>query len=318
MESPLISVVFTSYNHKEYLCQALDSLLAQTFTDFELIIIDDCSTDGSQEILSEYAKRDSRIRLTLNSKNSGSYVYSTNQGAALATAPYLVFAQCDDWAENDQLEKLYFAIEHTNSGVVFSKSNLVDERGKFIGTDFDTRDSRFKSRYGNGGLISSYDAFKELMQGCIIPNLSAAMIKRSLFNELNGLSSEYKVLADWDFWIRLSTVETFYYVPDPLNNFRQHSTTIRSQVHIAKQMDELVNMYQKAISYHPEIKNYILNNAALNWVFYAHGNIRSWLKSFIACWKKGKKLTAWWWYYSFRGIIVAFCKYVIHCLKLDR
>lgn len=315
MATPEVSIVLTSYNHREYLRQALDSLLNQTFRDFELIIVDDCSTDGSQKILKEYAEKDDRIRLELNTQNTGSYVYSTNQGAALANAPYVIFAQCDDWAEPTQLEELHRIITHEEVGVVFSKSNLVDEKGLVIGSDLDSRDRHFINKYGNGGTIVSDEAFQELVKACIIPNLSAAMVRTSVFRELNGLSSDYRVLADWDFWMRLSCSRSIYYLPKPLNNFRQHGQTIRSQVKIARQMDELVKMYRKALTYRPEMKSFILQNAAVNWILFAYGNHKAWLKSFSACWKKGKELSANWWLYFIRGSMVVLTRYIAHIIR---
>ena len=101
------SIVMPTYNVEKYLGACLHSVLKQTFQDFELIIVDDCSTDGSQIILTEYAEKDPRIKLYLNVKNSGSYVNSTNYAASLATAPFVIFAQCDDFAERNQIEILY-------------------------------------------------------------------------------------------------------------------------------------------------------------------------------------------------------------------
>ena len=103
LSQPLVSIVFTSYNHKEYLRQALDSLLNQTYPNTEIIIIDDCSTDGSQEILKEY-KHFENINLKLQTQNSGSYVKASNYGASFAKGEYLLFAQCDDFAEPNQIE----------------------------------------------------------------------------------------------------------------------------------------------------------------------------------------------------------------------
>ena len=130
LSQPLVSIVFTSYNHQEYLRQALDSLVNQTYLNTEIIIVDDCSTDGSQEILREYEHYEN-INLILQKQNSGSYVKASNFGASFAKGEYILFAQCDDFAKANQLEVLLKAFESNPSvGVVFSKSNLVDENGK--------------------------------------------------------------------------------------------------------------------------------------------------------------------------------------------
>lgn len=287
MEKPEVSIVFTSYNHKEYLCQALDSLLAQTFTNFELIIIDDCSTDDSQVVLSEYAQKDSRIRLTLNKKNSGSYVHSTNQGAALCTAPYIIFAQCDDWAESTQLEKLVNAIEHYDVGVVFSCSNLVDENGQLLGVDYDVRERSFRKVFNKDGVLSREDARHFFFNSCIIPNLSAALFKRSLYTELGGLSKNYKVLADWDFWLRATTICDFFYIREPLNNFRQHRTTIRSSVKMKLQLSELFNMFYSFGLSNSYSSLYMSRYIVRLWVRWIKNNPKDWLLTFPGFFIKG-------------------------------
>ena len=264
--TPQVSIIFTSYNHKEFLEQALNSLLNQTFKDFELIIVDDCSTDGSQDVLKSY--NDPRIRLFLNEKNSGSYVKSSNYGASKAVAPYMLFAQCDDWAEPTQLETLMNHMLTHNVGVVYSCSNMVDEGGHLLGTDFDCRIQSFKSLCSSDTIIGKKDAMFFLLDSCIIPNLSAALIKKSFYDQLGGLSDNYLVLADWDFWLRMSLITDFYYIREPLNNFRQHSTTIRSTIKMKRQLEELFNMFfmiEKAAGLSKQIVCSYLTTLWLRW-----------------------------------------------------
>lgn len=244
MAIPKVSLVFTSFNHREYLTQALDALLGQTFRDFELIIVDDCSTDGSQQILQEYASRDSRIRLFLNEYNSGNYVYSTNQGFTYAKAPYIVFAQCDDYAETTQLERMVKILDCRHEvGVVFCASRMVDERGLVLGEDYDVREKVFRNECIADTFIPGVQMRYYLLHSCTIPNLSAAMIRRELFERYGGLSNRYLVLADWDFWLKTTLETDFYYLREPLNNFRQHRTTIRASIKIKRQIEELLQMY---------------------------------------------------------------------------
>jgi glycosyltransferase involved in cell wall biosynthesis len=238
---PLVSIVFTSYNHKEYLKQALDSLLYQTYQNIEIIIIDDCSTDGSQEILKQYVQNE-KINLHLKEHNSGSYVNASNYGATFAKGEYLIFAQCDDYAEPDQIKLLSNVLnEHPEVGVVFSKSLLVDENGKFLSDDFVIREKKFKDVVANESIISG-NVFRELLTvSCVIPNLSAAMIRREMYDKINGLSNKYYMASDWCFWLELSEITNFLYLSQPLNNFRQHSTTIRSKTKIVNHLKEIFN-----------------------------------------------------------------------------
>ncbi len=239
---PKVSIVFTSYNHKDFLSKAVESLLAQSYYDFELIIIDDCSTDGSQEVLNSY--NDSRIKLYLREKNFGGYVKSTNYGASLAKGEYIIFAQCDDFAESTQIEKLVSAMDSNNVGVVFSISNMIDAADYILGTDFEQRGTEFKEFCSNSRIIPNKRMMEFLFESCVIPNLSAALIRREIFEKVGRLSDKYVVLADWNLWLNLSKKCDFYFIAEPLNNFRQHDTTIRNSVKIKRQVYELFMMYR--------------------------------------------------------------------------
>lgn len=282
---PKVSIIFTSYNHREYLKQALDSLLNQTFKEFELIIVDDCSSDGSQEILRSYS--DSRIRLFLNDKNSGSYVLSSNYGASFARAPYIIFAQCDDWAESDQIERLFAEMESHNVGVVFSCSKMVDEKGAFMMEDFDDRCKKFKERHNGDSLIPQKEMREYMHKSCVIPNLSAALIKKSLYEEFKGLSTSFYVMADWDFWMRLSSSCNFFYIRKPLNNFRQHNTTIRSSVKMERQMKELFYMMFTSGRICNESSACVSLQVNEIWVCWMAAGIKEWFASFFILLKKG-------------------------------
>ena len=282
--TPKISIVFTSYNHREFLIEALDSLVNQVYKDFELIIIDDCSTDGSQVLLRRYEK-DSRVKLILLEKNTGSYVHSSNLGASKAIADYIIFAQCDDFAEATQLEKLYFEMTNNNKvGVVFSSSKMINQAGNYITCDFDNREKKFKKYCTNNTLVSGLLMRRFLTHSCVIPNLSAALIKRSLFVKLNGLSSDYYVLADWDFWLKMTLECDFFYIREPLNNFRQHETTIRNTVKLNRQVNEMFEMFYsffhlaqigiiKQIMYEFSISQI--------WIIYFWSGKEAWVKSFF-------------------------------------
>src|SRR5882762_42615 len=107
---PTVSIVVPNYNHARFLRQRLDSIVGQTFQDFELILLDDCSTDESQSILREYAT-DSRVRLEFNEKNSGSTFKQWNKGVRLARGEYIWIAESDDYADERLLERLVGVLE---------------------------------------------------------------------------------------------------------------------------------------------------------------------------------------------------------------
>src|SRR5437868_456309 len=93
---PIVSVVVPNYNHARFLRKRIDSVLGQTYQDFELILMDDCSTDESRSIIEEYA-REARIRIELNEENSGSTFKQWNKGVRLARGEYVWIAESDDY-----------------------------------------------------------------------------------------------------------------------------------------------------------------------------------------------------------------------------
>ncbi len=102
---PVVSTIVPNYNHARFLPQRLDSILAQTFKDYELIVLDDASTDNSREVLERYA-RQAPIQLVFNGTNSGSPFIQWRKGAELARGEYLWIAESDDYADPRLLETL--------------------------------------------------------------------------------------------------------------------------------------------------------------------------------------------------------------------
>src|ERR1700686_241166 len=102
---PKVSIIIPNYNHARYLRKRMDSVLGQTFQNFELILLDDCSTDESRSILLEYAT-DPRVRIDFNEKNSGSTFRQWNKGVRLAHGEYVWIAESDDYADPHLLERL--------------------------------------------------------------------------------------------------------------------------------------------------------------------------------------------------------------------
>lgn len=125
-----ISIIVPVYNVEKYLGQCIESVLDQTFSDFELILIDDGSNDRSVEICDKYANKDSRIRV-IHKANEGVGV-ARNIGLDLCEGRFICFLDSDDYLEKDYLEYLYSKIEDSDYDFVSCTANFVDENGKFI------------------------------------------------------------------------------------------------------------------------------------------------------------------------------------------
>src|SRR4029077_1491910 len=115
---PSVSVIVPNYNHARFLRRRIESVLGQTYGDFELILMDDCSTDESQAILSEYA-RDARVRLEFNETNSGGTFRQWNKGVRLARGKYVWIAGADDYADERLLGSLVAMLDQ-DAAVTFA------------------------------------------------------------------------------------------------------------------------------------------------------------------------------------------------------
>src|SRR5215467_7397297 len=102
---PTVSAIVPNYNHAPYLRKRIESILAQTYQDFELILLDDCSTDNSREILASYGNS-SKVRIEFNETNSGTPFKQWNKGVRLARGKYIWIAESDDYADDGFLERL--------------------------------------------------------------------------------------------------------------------------------------------------------------------------------------------------------------------
>lgn len=287
--NPLVSIVFTSYNHAEYLQQAVESLLNQTYKNFQLIIVDDCSKDGSQSILKKY-QSDQRVKLNLLEQNTGSYVKASNYGANQAEGEYLLFAQCDDFAHPDQLKILIeTSKQFQHAGVIWSRSNMVDLNGHVFEDDFEGREKKFRDRCKSNTLITGKEMRRYLANSCVIPNLSAALVRKDLYDKVGKLSEKYLVASDWAFWLSLSEVTNFCYITTPLNNFRQHETTIRNSIKIEKQILEIFHIFYEHINAHRLDSKEAFDlkaGAGFVWVSYIFHGPLAWFKCFISIFKK--------------------------------
>lgn len=225
----LVSVVVASYNHARFLTRRMDSLLAQTHANLEIIVIDDRSPDNSVEILRRY-ESDPRVRLIVREKNGG-WVAVSNQGVELSHGEFVLFGNCDDACDPRMIERLVAAMRaHPTAGIAFCKSRFIDVEDRVIGDDFETRESAFRKFCASDVLIPSARMSRFLLDSCAIPNLSAALLRRSTLDEVGLLSAEYRVCSDWEFYFRMAARHDVAYVAEALNDFRQHDATIRSTV----------------------------------------------------------------------------------------
>ena len=134
-EFPLVSVIMPAYNAEMFIEEAIDSVIAQTLTDWELLVIDDCSTDDTQRIAAEFAEKDSRIKVLINETNMR-VAKTRNKGLELCQGQYVALLDSDDCYKPEMLQKMVDRAQKTNADIVYCSYELVDEQGQKVCNDF--------------------------------------------------------------------------------------------------------------------------------------------------------------------------------------
>lgn len=205
MASPLVSVLLTVYNREQFLAESIESVLAQSFGDFELIIVDDCSTDGSVEIARGYERRDPRVRLIVNDRNYGQFP-NRNRATSFATAPFLKFHDSDD-------------VMYPHCLAVMVPAMQQEAQAGFGLTN---------GRAWPGGpvpmLLTPRQAYQRefLGFGLFMCGPSGALFRTSAFRELGGFE-DFGTPSDTIFWIRACKRHAVLLLPGDLFYYREHS-----------------------------------------------------------------------------------------------
>jgi glycosyltransferase involved in cell wall biosynthesis len=227
---PTVSVIVPNYNHARFLRQRLESILRQRYQDFELILLDDCSTDDSRVILSKYAG-DPRVRLEFNQVNSGNTFKQWNKGVRLAQGKYVWIAESDDYADPRLLERLLAVLE-ADATVAFAycRSWRVTEDDRQDGfSDFYLiylNGSRWTTDYCAEGRDECRDY---LIQRNTVPNASGVIFRREIYERVGGADESLRLCGDWKLWAAMALTGKVAYVAEPLNFFRFHEASVRSK-----------------------------------------------------------------------------------------
>ncbi len=224
--APYVSVIIPNYNHAPFLKKRIESVLTQTYQNFELIILDDCSTDNSKDIINEYKNHSKVSHTVFNEQNSGSPFLQWQKGFVLAKYDYLWIAESDDYADVRFLEVLLpYLIENEKIGVAFVDSNTVDAQD-VVHLDFykNFRNERFKTDKWNYDYTrTGINELKEnLFFECTINNTSAMIFKKGLLQYVNfDYLKNFKYCGDWFFFISIVIHCDIAYKRDALNFFQQ-------------------------------------------------------------------------------------------------
>lgn len=228
-DEPLVSIFIPVYNGENYLAETLDSLLQQTFSRFEILIVNDGSTDATLQISKAYAQKDSRIRIVSHEVCRGlSAARNTGWRSSHYSSRYLMNHDSDDISFSKKLEyEVNFLERHSDIDAVGCFCRYIDEEGRDIGfPPLEWKPERIRRSFG---LLNSMA-------------VSATLVRREVFHALNGFRGDFGGCDDYDFWSRaLRHGFRLANIPAFLHSIRKHSASY-SQIH-ATSMAE----YEKVI-----------------------------------------------------------------------
>lgn len=208
-KTPKVSVLIPSFNYAQYLPEAIDSVLAQSYTDFELIIVDNCSTDNTVDVVNTYVEKDSRIKLHINETNIGMY-RNYNQALLLAKGEYIKFLNADDKFHPKLLEKFVYIFQNHPS------VSLVTSYRQYFGDKSDILKPSLN------GLINGKEAILNVLETFNwIGEPTTVMFKRENLT-LGLFDTSLLMFADLDMWLRQMQVGDIYVIDTVLSFFRIH------------------------------------------------------------------------------------------------
>ncbi len=233
---PKISIQICCYNSERYLDEAIQSVLAQSFKDWELIIVNDGSTDGTEAIVKKYLGMDLPIIYTYQS-NKG-FAAARNKALGLSKGKWIAILDHDDLWYPEKLKIQDESItKYPNAKLHFANSEWFTDKGKIVRNTI--RENRFKT-----GII--FDPYiKLLSEGCFIDSETALIEKESLV-ECGGFNENYAYIVDYDMFLRLSKIRSIYYEDRILAKWRMHPAQATKKMEEAM-IREFILLFEKAL-----------------------------------------------------------------------
>jgi glycosyltransferase involved in cell wall biosynthesis len=203
---PLVSVVITCYNYGRYVRSAVESALAQTYADREVIVVDDGSTDNTREAVAPFVQ-EGRIRY-VHQANAGQ-ASAKNRGIRESRGSLIAFLDADDWWADDKLEAQVPRFEDRRVGVVYGRQIFVDAEGR----PMNPQPRALAPRRGS--------VLRELLKDNFVP-FSSAVIRRDSLEAVGGFDASLPMSIDWDLWLRAALRCRFDFVERPVLFYRQN------------------------------------------------------------------------------------------------
>ena len=247
--TPTVSIIIPTYNREKLVCKAIKSVLAQTFSDFELIVVDDCSADQTQAAVEQF--QDPRIRYIRHEKNAGE-CGARNTGLSAVQGRYVAFLDSDDEWTPQKLEKQVARFEQAPKevGVIYTWLQIINEQGQVL---------RLRKPTAQGRL------HEDLLFGNIIGTPSTLMVKNEYLQKTDGFDTRLRCGGDWDMWLQLAQYCEFEFIAEPLVQYLEHDDPDRGStnhsavvegylIFMQKHHTALIQQYRQLGSFSPAQK----------------------------------------------------------------
>ncbi len=227
-EGLFVSVIVPNYNHSEFLESRLDSIFRQTYQDYEIILLDDASTDGSSQLLLEYSDHSKVSHIVINEHNSGSAFKQWKKGVEKARGQLIWIAESDDLAVPEFLlnhVKLHLA--HPGLALSYSDSEIIGEDGVILYNSSNQTDFPGKDKIEDSGVCKGISLICEkLIYLNVIPNASSVVFRKDLF-PLNSQAFTMRHAGDWLIWTLILRNGMVGFINKKLNFFRRTQSSTR-------------------------------------------------------------------------------------------
>ena len=221
---PKVSVIIPSYNHASYLKQRIDSVLSQTYQDFEVMILDDCSADDSRDIIEQYRSHPKINAIIYNEINSGGPFPQWEKGIELSRGDYVWLAESDDWCELTLLETLVKALDERDNCVLAYVQTHTINRVNIIQST--SSHDKLEEYVDGEKYINKY-----LTAGCAIWNSSMLLFKRKYYFNISQEFTTFRMCGDWLFYIEMAQQGDVFISGKVLNYFRNHDKDVSGKMY---------------------------------------------------------------------------------------
>lgn len=250
---PKISVVIPNYNYARYLPERIASILQQTYRPYEIIFLDDCSSDDSVQVAREVlAKSDIPYRIVENTVNRGCYAQWL-AGISLCKGDLVWIAEADDECSPHLLEKLVPSFSDEDVVLAYSQSRRIDGKGNVITPDYlDHTDAISRSKWHRSYVRKGQDEIRDTLAiKNTIPNASAVLMRRPNLEMVKERLTQHKNAGDWLTYVHLLENGSLYFCADILNSHRVHGVGLTQSGNNVRHFTEILLVQEYIRSRHP-------------------------------------------------------------------